>query len=423
MHIRRRPTTKSECLSESLKLMNSHLKKSSFDNAARANSWAGIESFCLFSVIILIISLPFSVLAGDKLELSQPLTVRWEYKSDHTINLTPATHQDLVYLPLTGGALVSLRVADGGFLWKTEIGGEFSASPAADERGVYVASATGLPASTAQEPRATGAIRALGRATGVTLWMRTLQSPLRGALALNRDILFAGSSDGRVYAMRKDNGATVWVMQHPAAFASHPVLSGDRLYIGSEDGTLFALEQATGRVLWRYRTRAALRGPVAIGEGMVFFGSADNYVYALSERDGRLRWRVRTGAGVQAVTITASGLVVASLDNFAYFLSLRRGDRLWKRQLPGRIASQPLALADGALFAPLAGDACVALDLRDGRQVNRLPVGEDNNTAAAPVVAGHTLLVTTRRGLLAFTAPDPGLANEKNISPPKQEED
>jgi outer membrane protein assembly factor BamB len=140
-------------------------------------------------------------------------------------------------------------------------------------------------------------------------------------------------------------------------------------------------------------------------EGTVYFGSADGFVYAVDEIDGRLRWRARTGAGVQAVASVPGGLLVASLDNFVYLLSLNRGDRLWKRQLAGRLAAEPLTAPDGALFTPLSGDTGIVLDLRDGKQLNSLPIGEDNSTTASPIIAGNILFVTTRHGLLAFSRP------------------
>lgn len=345
---------------------------------------------------------PFPGVAFEEpLTLSQPLTVRWEFQTDRTINLTPAASDGFVYLPLTAGAMLSIRLSDGGLNWREEAGGEFSASPSADDRGVYIASEIIAPQSS-HYPRATGALRALARKSGVTLWMRTLQSPLRGGLAFTGNKLFGAGADGRVYAIGKETGEILWMQQFSMPFDSQPVVSGGRVYIGSEDGTLFALDQETGRTLWRYRTRGAIRGPVNVADGTIFFGSADNHVYALRETDGRVRWRSRTGAGVQAVAYTPRGLVVASLDNFVYFLSLRRGDRIWKRQLAGRIAAQPLILSDVALFAPLSGDACIALDLKDGKLLNNLPVGEGNNMAASPVLGGPVLLVTTRRGLLAF---------------------
>jgi outer membrane protein assembly factor BamB len=195
-------------------------------------------------------------------------------------------------------------------------------------------------------------------------------------------------------------------VQESQPFNSHPALYGSTLYIGSDDGTLLALEQQTGKVVWRYRTRGAVRGRAVEVEGIVYFGSADGFVYAVNAADGRLRWRMRTGAGVQVVASAGGGLLVASLDNFVYKLSLMKGDRLWKRQLAGRVASEPLMAEDGALFTPLSGDAGVVLDLRDGKQLNTLPVGEDNNTAASPVAVGGVLLMTTRRGLMAFSRPE-----------------
>ena len=341
--------------------------------------------------------------AEGRLALSQPLTLRWQYSADSTINLTPATDGERIYLPLAAGTLVSLRAFDGQMLWRTEIGGEFSASPIADEMAVYIASETGVVNGKA--PRAAGALHALGRQSGVTLWMHTLPFPLRGALAMNERALFGGASDGKVYAVSKKTGQILWTKQFSTPFLSIPTISGSHLLLGNDDGTLICLDQETGNQIWRYRTRGPVRGSSSVRQGVVYFGSADGYVYAVDEANGRFRWRTRTGAGVQAVMVTNGGLLVASLDNFVYSLSLEHGDRLWKRQLAGRIAAQPLAAPDGALFTPLSGDTGVVLDLHDGKQLNSIPIGEDNTTAASPIAVNDVLFVTTRQGLLAFSRP------------------
>lgn len=340
---------------------------------------------------------------ANQAELSQPLTLRWEYISDETINLTPATDGERIYLPLSEGTLVSLSAVDGQLIWKMDIGGELSSSPIADDRAVFVASETQLESS--KMPQATGALRALGREGGITQWMRTLPMPIRGALAMNETTLFGGASDGRVYAIRKRTGEVLWIAQFTTSFDSQPAVAGSKLYLGGVDGTLFALDHTTGKTLWRYRTRGPIRGRVAIAGDMVFFGSADGYVYAVNESNGRLRWRTRTGAAVQTVAIANSGLLATSLDNFVYYFSLTRGTRLWKQQLAGRIPAQPLTATDGALFIPLSGDAGVVLSLRDGKQLNLLPLGEDASIAASPIMAGKVVFVTTRHGLRAFSRP------------------
>src|SRR6266487_1186113 len=62
-----------------------------------------------------------------RVSLSQPLTVRWRYDSNLTLNLTPAYDEQRIYLPLAGGTMVSLRANDGQLIWRSEIGGELSA--------------------------------------------------------------------------------------------------------------------------------------------------------------------------------------------------------------------------------------------------------------------------------------------------------
>lgn len=360
----------------------------------------------LASAFIFPVQLPVSGVNGGapaSLSLSQPLTVRWRYASDSMLNLTPASDHERIYLPLAGGTIVSLQANDGQLYWKSEIGGEFSASPAADDHAVYVASEALIGEAGSRAGK--GSLRALGLEGGLTIWMKPLPAAVRGALAVGHGKVVAGAADGNVYAFDRTNGSVLWLVQSGSAMNCQPVISGQAVYAGTENGMLISLAESTGEVRWRYRTSGPVRGPVAVVNDVVYFGSGDGYVYAVSEADGHLRWRTRTGAGVQAVASVTDGLLVASLDNFAYLLSLSRGKRVWKRQLPGRVSAQPLTTADGALFTPLSSDAGVVLALRDGKQINSLPTGDSINTAASPVVVADSVFLTTDRGLLAFSHP------------------
>lgn len=129
------------------------------------------------------------VTSNNDVTLSQPLTIRWRYDSPFTLNLTPASDVDRIYLPLASGTIVALRARDGQLYWRSEMGGELSASPVADDGAVYVASEM-KPDTTRPMPgerRALGTLRALGRDGGVTQWMRTLARPLRGSLAISEE--------------------------------------------------------------------------------------------------------------------------------------------------------------------------------------------------------------------------------------------
>lgn len=344
----------------------------------------------------------FAASASTDLLLSQPLTVRWRYESSVTLNLTPAFDNERIYLPLAGGTIVALKAKDGQLYWRSEIGGELSASPVADEQAIYVASEITMQG---KEPRSSaGALRALGREGGVTQWMTPLVRPLRGGLAINGGKIFAGGSDGRAYAFDKRTGGVLWSIPFASPFNGQPVSSNGKIYFGSEDGTLLALEETTGKVLWRYRTKGPVRGPVAVNRDSVFFGSGDSYVYAVSADKGRLKWRKRTGAGVEAVVLAGDAVLAASLDNFAYLLNFK-GSMLWKKQLPGRISAQPLTVAEAALFTPLSSSEGVVLGLKDGKQVNSLPTNDELTSSASPILVGDAIILTTEHGLLAFARP------------------
>jgi len=362
-------------------------------------------SFLLALIVLVSLSWPaqssLSARNSD-LILSQPLTVRWRYPSNVTLNLTPAFDNERVYLPLAGGTLVALKADDGQLFWRSDIGGELSASPVADNSTVFVASeAVAIPGSA---PSSSGTLRALGREGGVTQWMTPLVKPLRGALALSGERVFAGGSDGRIYAFDKRTGGVFWSIPFASPFSGRPVIQGGRVYLGSEDGTLYSLEEATGRLLWKFRTKGAIRGPVAVANGMAFFGSGDGYVYAVSADKGKMVWQKRTGGGVEAVGLAGEALIAASLDNFAYLLKLN-GKMVWKKLLPGRISSQPLTMQEAALFTPLSSSSAVVLALSDGKQVNSLATGEELTSSAAPIIVGDTVIVTTEHGLLAFARP------------------
>jgi outer membrane protein assembly factor BamB len=145
----------------------------------------------------------------------------------------------------------------------------------------------------------------------------------------------------------------------------------------------------------------------AIFEGVVYFGSNDGNVYAYSESGKKLRWHRRTGASVQAVAVVPNGVLAASLDNFAYLLSLNKGSLIWRRQLPGRISARPITSSDGALFTPFSTDQAIVLNLRDGKTANTLPLGEENSSSAAPVSVNNLVLITIPHGLLAFSSATP----------------
>ena len=342
-----------------------------------------------------------SFAAGDGPSLSQPLTVAWRYETSQTTDLTPATDEHSIYVPLSGGVMVALNAGDGKLRWRAEVGGDFSASPAVDDRAVYAATRY----TNEQAKQIHGTLRAISKTTGVTLWMRTLPAPLAGGMAVAGTGLFAASTDGHVYAFDKQTGLVLWSNEYGEEFSAQPIVAGNSVYVGSNTGMMRALNAQTGTLVWQYKTRGAIHGAAAVRGDIVYFGSADGNVYAFSDLRKKSVWRRRTGAAVEAVAVVDEGVLASSLDNYAYLLSLNKGALIWRRQLPGRISARPVTTIDGALFTPFSTDAAIVLGPRDGRPVNTLPLGEENSSAAAPVIVENVVVITVPHGVLAFAAP------------------
>jgi outer membrane protein assembly factor BamB len=350
--------------------------------------------------LVVVISAAMPALADGELILSKPLKLKWHYETDQTSNFTPATDGKTIYLPLANGTLIALDASEGKLLWKTEAGGEFSAAPIVDDRVVYVA--TQYPGVEPNSIR--GTLRAISKDTGITLWLRTLTSPIRGSVAPGANAVFGGTANGSVYAFNKQNGLTIWSNQYGDSFESRPTIWQNRLYVGSLSGWLLVLDEASGNLIWRYHSRGAIRGSIATVNSLVVFGSDDSYVYAFDEKRQKLLWKRRTGAAVQDVAALNGGVLASSFDNFAYLFSLKKGAVVWRQLLPGRIPAKPIIASDGALFTPLSTDNAIVLGLKDGKPINRLELGEENASGAGPIVAERTVFITTPHGLVAFAA-------------------
>lgn len=376
----------------------------------RVQTFSGTIQNCLYKWLktLALLTLPILALSDPPAkqniaDLSQPFHTLWVFKVDGITNLTPASDDERAYLPLSNGSIISVRLSDGVLVWRSDIGGILSASPTVDNKNIFVASES-LPTPNSVYPQATGVLRSMSRQSGLTSWMRTLPSPVRGTINLNGQTLFFTSSDGRLYALRKETGEIKWIKYNSSPFSNVNLLDDRTLYASDTYGDIISIESENGRTLWRYRTRKPLRGQVAVYGNMIYAGTADGFVYAIDRVTGRLRWRVRAGAAIQTVLAREKWVLATSLDNFVYCLSPQNGAKVWKRQLAGRVTAPPLVLNNHVLLAPLVGDECVVLSLEDGKKVNSIYVGEDNNTEAAPLLNSRALLLTTREGLMALTS-------------------
>jgi len=329
--------------------------------------------------------------------LALPFRRAWQYLTNDTSPLAPSIDDSRIYLALAGGRVVCLDRETGSLRWTSDPGGVISAPVAVGEQSLYIA--TLRLADDGSE--AGGSLRAVDKATGLTIWVKDYTRPFASPLELAPNRIYAGSADGAFYALDAKTGDVIWRVETQDVVRSRALVSDRAIYIGGDDGALRAVEPDHGQLIWKYQAAGKIIGRPAIDERAIYFGSGDGYLYSADVMTGKLRWRSRTGAAIEASpVVVGERVLVASYDNFVYALSRSKGDRLWKRRLENRITSAVIVEGDASLVAPLRGDYVTVLLNADGRRVNLYRLEKDFEIVADPVFSGDTLVLVTSNGVV-----------------------
>jgi len=336
--------------------------------------------------------------------LALPFKRAWLYLTDEASTVPPASDASRIYLPLTGGRIVCLDREAGSLLWSSEPGGIIVSSIAVGTNSIFLATRKVTDDGTEEG----GTLRALDKATGLTLWLKDYERPFTSPLDLAGDRIYAGSADGSLYALDSNNGGVIWTVETQGVVEGRALVTDNAIYFGSDDGALRAIERASGKVIWKHQASGKIVGRPASDEHAVYFGGGDGYVYSVDIATGKLRWRARTGAAIEASPVlTGDRVLVASFDNFVYALSRATGGRIWKRRLENRITSAPLIEGDASLVAPLRGDYVAVFLNSDGRRVNLYQLDKEFEIVADPIFSNETLVLATNKGLVVATATRP----------------
>jgi outer membrane protein assembly factor BamB len=329
--------------------------------------------------------------------LALPFKRVWQYLTDSSSTLAPSVDVSRIYLALAGGRVISLDRESGALLWTSEPGGVVTAPVAVGENSVYIA--TQRISDDGSEGG--GSLRAVDKATGLTVWVKDYSRPFASPLSLATDRIYAGSADGSFYALASTSGDIAWKVETQDVVHGRALITDGAVYFGSDDGALRAVDPVHGDLMWKYQAVGKIVGQPAVDERAIYFGSGDGYVSSADSLTGKLRWRSRTGAAVEASPVLVGDRVlVASFDNFVYALSRSTGDRIWKRRLENRIASAPIVEGDASLVAPLRGDYVATFLNSDGRRVNIYQLEKDFEIVADPVFSGDMLVLATNKGLV-----------------------
>jgi outer membrane assembly lipoprotein YfgL len=309
--------------------------------------------------------------------------------------------------------------------------------------------AVAVNGTTATLAASDGSVSALDTASGRELWRTSAGAPLAAGVGSDGTTAAVVTRNNDLVAF--SNGKEAWRQKLTVLSYTAPLVAGARVFVLGADRSVAAFDGATGRRLW---TQARPGEPLVLRQSGVMLAVADTLVVGqggrltgLNPLNGSVRWEApvaiargindverlvdlvgrvsRVGDSVCARAFQAAvGCVDAARGNVLWTQKANGSDGVggdgasvfgaeadgkvvaWKRD-SGQRAWTNEKLMHRGLGAPLAlGRSVVVgdefgfvhmLSREDGSLLNRLAT-DGSAIAAAPVVAGNTLVVVTRNG-------------------------
>lgn len=294
-----------------------------------------------------------------------------------------------------------------------------------------------------------GTVAAIDAASGRDLWRANVKAPLAAGVGSDGTLAAVVTRGNELVAL--SGGAEIWRQKLPAVAYTAPFVAGGRVFLLTADRAVSAYDGQTGRRLW---TQQRAGEPLVLRHTGVMLAVGDTLVVGLSGRmaglnplNGSVRWEapLATPRGINDVerlvdlvgTVSRVGDVVCARAFQASVgcVDASRGTVLWTKPAAGsqgvhgdaqfvfgtesdgkviawrrdngerawvtdrllyRGLSAPLALGRSVIVGDSTGLVHM-LSREDGSLLNRLST-DGSAIAAAPVVAGNTLVVVTRNG-------------------------
>jgi outer membrane protein assembly factor BamB len=294
-----------------------------------------------------------------------------------------------------------------------------------------------------------GSVAAIDARTGRDLWRASVGAPLAAGVGSDGTIAAVVTTGNELVAL--EGGREIWRKKLPAQAYTAPFVAGARVFVLSADRAVTAFDGKDGRKLW---TQSRTGEPLVLRQSGVLMAVGDTLLVGLSGRlvgmnpiNGSVRWEAplasprgtndverlvdlvghtsRLGDVVCARAFQASvGCVNAARgttlwskpasgnegvhgdERFVFgtesdgrVVAWRRadGERAWASdRLQYRTLSAPLSLGRSVVVGDNSGNVHL-LSREDGSPLTRFAT-DGTPIAAAPVLAGDTLVVVTRGG-------------------------
>jgi outer membrane protein assembly factor BamB len=209
---------------------------------------------------------------------------------------------------------------------------------------------------------------------------------------------------GIAHTTLPENPEVLWRFKTSEGVVSCAAVVGNQVYVPCLNGTLVSIDRNTGKQQWSYRSiestnpnefAPGFKAAPTVSIDTVYVGDEEGTLHAVDRRNGKLKWKFVTGNEIAgAVALVGENIIFGSHDSFLYCLKAADHSVVWKFQTENFVNCST-AIEGNYTFIAGCDTKIRVIDIRDGKQVHEVPLGEGAYLIASPAVVGNMLYVGT----------------------------
>jgi hypothetical protein len=370
--------------------------------------------FSSFKLFILILAGNFFLKGQESNSvLNTPLQVCWDLPGRIAVNIASDNAKN-IFIPLSNGVIKTINI-NKVEVWKADLGGEIVNQPIYQKRTLYVTSKVISTNHTIKTGDITYSILALDTGSGISKWKKEFRSERVPILSLRGDrlvVILAGStgnsgeSTSRFNIIDTNTGNTIFEKSY---------VFGIKLFLNAFDektenivilttlNSIFSFSTLDGKTA---SFRTSLRGTQtgAVSDTGILLSNDRGIVYLITLTGEENKFKIRFGAGVTSIAQQKESILISSLDNFIYSVSLDGRRVNWKRRFPGRIIEKPITTPENIIAYSQGDNSLYFLNYDNGKMFNRVTVGDEEEIIGSPILLKNLLIVSTSKSIKLFSS-------------------